>query len=285
VEIVITGVNLLITLTTAVLATWIAGIPPAALLTLIAHALRLVRRDEDTFRVAFLAVGLVFLVFFVALLWPAGPELGIRLNLERVNTDSPFLQLAAAGYLTLVLLGAAAYGVIRWLDRRDTPAKMDEWRQVRHARRLLAEIEDVLKYSPISDAKKSSLRQQADEIPTNIATAALKLYRVRRLQRIVRLAHAHDLDGAQATSDEVEQEEAQVLDELAAMEQNLLGGMKGALQALRSMPVTLMRVELARDERAIDRLLANLDDTNRRVKDLADAYHDLKPGHADGLRR
>ena len=52
--------------------------------------------------------------------------------------------------------------------------------------------------------------------------------------------------------------------------------MNQSVELLASLSVSLVQVELARGDRSADRLLADLDESNKRLVDLSSAYAESK---------
>lgn len=137
----------------------------------------------------------------------------------------------------------------------------DERDMVERADRLVYEIRDALKHSPISAEKRSSFELQASEVPNNIAQA---LWRVTRLRRI-----AESIDDRYDEQGQKRQEIEQMIDQLR-------GEMKHSLGILSSISISLVKVELARGDIATDRLLADLNESNKRLRDLSVSYAEVR---------
>ena len=132
---------------------------------------------------------------------------------------------------------------------------------IERADRLLDEIRSTLQDSPISPAKKASLARRAGELPENLARALWKLARLRRISESV------DVQLERGRQDRAD---------LAEMQDRLLADMTNSLQVLASISVSLLKVELARNDLAVDRLLADLDEANQRLRDMSASYTEIR---------
>ena len=175
-----------------------------------------------------------------------------------------FLFLMAA---LLVLVSVTVFVVLplfalyRWRERH-VPSGMSEAQYVEDERRLAEEIRGVLASSAIPAGQRSELLRQLQRVPENISGALGKLQRLRRVKKI-----AQRSEGAGAVLQEIARLEAQILAELRRTHQTLL-----------EMPVALMKLDLARGDRDFQRMVAALDEANRRLHDLAESYEELR-GH------
>ncbi len=173
-----------------------------------------------------------------------------------------FLFLMAAlfvlAFLT-ILVALPLFALYRWRERH-VPAGMSEMQYVEDARRLAEEIRGVLAGSAIPAGQRSELLRQLQRVPENISRALGKLQRLRRVKKI-----AQRSEGAGAVLQEIARLEAQILAELRRTHQTLL-----------EMPVALMKLDLARGDRDFQRMIAALDEANRRLHDLAESYEELR---------
>lgn len=182
--------------------------------------------------------------------------------------------------LLLALAGAGAMAGFAALKRRRGSARAAKqtvnwttsWRSnerndAADVRRLAEEVADLLKTSPISAQQKADLREQTRQVPENTLRAVSKLQRLHRLKDIAR-RHA-DEDYAARTVCEIEELEAGLQAQLKHMRRTLL-----------DISVALMRVDLARDDYSLDRLMRELSATNQRLNDLADGYADVRSERA-----
>ncbi len=129
------------------------------------------------------------------------------------------------------------------------------------ADRLAREVKDALKRSPVSDIRKTSFERQAREVPDNVAKALWHLARLRRLSASIDPQLAADQQNRQ---------------DLLDQETKIQAAMTQSVELLAALPVSLIKVEIARSDRAIDRLAADLDESNKRLIDLSAAYAESK---------
>jgi hypothetical protein len=130
-----------------------------------------------------------------------------------------------------------------------------------HAARLVYEIDDALKCSPLPPEKYAIFERQTRQVPGNLNRALWKLARLRRLAESI--DDQYDQDGRRHQ-------------ELAAMTAQLHGEMQHALELVSSLSISLVKVELAHDDVSTERLLAALDDSNQRLRDLSASYAEVK---------
>jgi hypothetical protein len=142
----------------------------------------------------------------------------------------------------------------------------EERQLVKQAARISAEIANALKTSPTQVAERSSILQQANEVPGNMVNALWRLDRLRRVSRAIDLRT---------------EEGRRSRDEITAMENQMVAGMKQALDTLSTIPVGLMKVELARAERPAERLLSELSETNKQLRDVSAAYEEVRGTRTD----
>jgi hypothetical protein len=129
------------------------------------------------------------------------------------------------------------------------------------ADRLAREVHDALQHSPVSANRKADFDQQARAVPDNVNQALWKLARLRRLYTSI-----------DPRSDPANQNRQAIND----LENKLLSEMTQSVELLAALPVSLIQVELARGDRSTDRLLADLDESNKRLADLSSAYAESK---------
>ena len=60
------------------------------------------------------------------------------------------------------------------------------------------------------------------------------------------------------------------------MTKQLHGEMQHSLEIVSSLSISLVKVELAHDDLSTDRLLADLNDSNQRLRDLSASYAEVK---------
>lgn len=137
------------------------------------------------------------------------------------------------------------------------------------ARRLVVEIKDALKTSPLPPEQKAALLAQVRAAPESAARALNKIGRLRGLRDVAR--RSPPSEGVLATLREIDELEAQLMDELAHVRSTLL-----------AISVSLVRVDVARGDRGLDRMVTELSQTNQRLSDLADGYGGLRAEQALG---
>ncbi len=215
-----------------------------------------------------LTVGLVALIAqWPVLLWAdliVMLALGILANALRRRTL--YIAEDAPGYLSRARLGLInlirrAFNQPRiWLIP-NAHIGSDERAMQTYAARLVYEIDDALKCSPLPPEKYASFERPTTQVPDNLNRALWKLARLRRLAESI--DYAFDEDGKQH----------QELDTLA---KQLHGEMRHSLEIVSSLAISLVKVELARDELSTDRLLADLNESNQRLRDLSASYLEMK---------
>jgi hypothetical protein len=129
------------------------------------------------------------------------------------------------------------------------------------ADRLAREVHETLQRSPVSAEKKAAFERQAREVPDNVNQALWNLARLRRLYASIDPQSDPANQNRQAISD---------------LENKTLLEMTQSVELLASLSVSLIQVELARGDRSADRLLADLDESNKRLVDLSSAYAESK---------
>ncbi len=144
------------------------------------------------------------------------------------------------------ILDAAHRGEVEMLERAD---------------RLARDIKDALKHSPVSPTRRSSFERQAREAPDNLVRAMWKLARLRRI------ADSIDPDFDRA---------GQNRQTITELQDKLLAEMAHSVEILSAIPVSLMKIEIARGDAAADRLLADLNETNRRLQDMSASYAEIR---------
>ena len=140
-------------------------------------------------------------------------------------------------------------------------AHRSEVEMLERADRLVREVRAALKHSPLSAARKSPLEQQAREIPDNLVRAMWTLARLRRVY-----------DSLDPRFDR----EGQNRREVTEMQDMLVAEITHSVEVLSNIPVSLMKVELARSEGSVDKVLVELDETNKRLLDMSASYLELK---------
>lgn len=144
---------------------------------------------------------------------------------------------------------------------------LPEAHYAKDARKLVQVVNESLKTSHISSEQKSEVQRQMKEVTANVNRALNKLERLRKVKKIAR-------------RNEDASNSAQVLSEIRVMEQKLRDELRASHELLLSMPVTLMKVDDARGNRDLDRVIENLSSTNQRLNDLASGYDDLRSNNS-----
>jgi hypothetical protein len=164
-------------------------------------------------------------------------------------------------HLTLLNPVRKAYGHSPLWLIPDHGIDADERDMVEHANRLAYEIRDAVKESPLSPRKRSSFQRQAGEVPDNLVKALWKLARLRRIA---------------ASIDPRYDEQGFKHQELDQMVHQLRGEMQHSVEVLSAISISLVKVQLAHDDIATDRLLADLNDSNQRLRELSASYAEVK---------
>lgn len=140
-------------------------------------------------------------------------------------------------------------------------AHRSEVEMLERADRLAREVRAALKHGPMSALRKSSLERQAREIPDNLVRAMWTLARLRRVYDS--LDPRFDRDGQNRR-------------EITEMQNKLVAEMNHSVEVLSNIPVSLIKVELARSDGSVDKVLVELDETNKRLLDLSASYTEVK---------
>lgn len=146
-----------------------------------------------------------------------------------------------------------AYRLNRHYRRYFNPVerKMQE-----QACRLLSEINDALKYNQrIRVDRKSSLKTQANQTTDYVMASLGKVARIRKHKSVVN---------------------AQRQAEITKLEHRLMAEVKRSLDVLEDALVSLTILDVAQGDTTIDRLLANLEESNARLRDIADAHEEVR---------
>jgi hypothetical protein len=141
----------------------------------------------------------------------------------------------------------------------------EERQLVKRAAQVAAEIVKSMADSPVPESERAQLRQQAAEVPQNMAKALWRLDRLRRMKNALDLRLAE----GKARRDEMDVLDRQVVAEI-----------ESALATLSTTPVNLMKLELAKADRPSERLLSNLTETNQQLRDLSAAYDEVREKQA-----
>ncbi|MCL5997567.1 MAG: hypothetical protein M1546_16155 [Chloroflexi bacterium] len=143
----------------------------------------------------------------------------------------------------------------------------EERQLVKQAVRLSAEIVSALRNSQALVSERASVKQQANDVPANMVKALWRLDRLRRVSRSI---------------DMRTEEGRRNREEMTVMENQILAGMKHALDTLSTLPVSLMKVEMAQADRPAERLLTELSETNKQLRDVSAAYEEVRGTQVHG---
>jgi hypothetical protein len=163
-----------------------------------------------------------------------------------------------AAYLTSV---RRVFGKPPILVVPESQVSAEERKMVKRAAQLAAEVRSALRHSPISELEKAPLARQADAVPANIANALWRLARLRRVRK---------------SSDTKTDKGREKSGEIKSLEQQVLAEIEHSLDVLAGIPISLVKVELARDDRRADQLLADLGESNARLEDVSSAYQEMR---------
>jgi hypothetical protein len=169
-------------------------------------------------------------------------------------------------FFGLLLLSSMTYS-----GARSVPRHLKEARFAHSANHLVAEVREAVKHCAIPSAKQKVLKQQAREIADNITGALWKLHHLRKIRQL-----AAGMGGTWGGSVKTGSYAAHIISETTEMERQLLQEIDRSLEVLFSVPISLMKVGLAQGERTADRILAELRETNERMRDIAATYDDMK---------
>ena len=137
----------------------------------------------------------------------------------------------------------------------------EERQMVKQASQLAAQILKSLPSSPVPETDRGPLRQQASDIPLNMAQA---------LWRLERLRHTRN------TLDVRTPEGKTNRDEMDALDRQVVAQMQQALATLSGTPVNMMKLEVAQADRPAQRVLSNLSETNQQLRDITSSYDELR---------
>lgn len=173
--------------------------------------------------------------------------------------------LLLAVIVSFVIVAAfilAAVSAQRNSNKHSVPPKMPESQYVTDARKLVDEIKETLKTSPLDNEQRAAVLRQVRDVPDNVAKAVQKLHQLRRLKKIAKRAEDTDTEV--------------VLNDIKEMEQRIQSELRHTHETLLSVPVSLMKVDTARSDRNLDRVVTELSATNQRLNDIASTYDDMK---------
>jgi hypothetical protein len=124
----------------------------------------------------------------------------------------------------------------------------DEYQLVHDSLGLMRDVESSLKRNPtLSAQSKRSIQAQIEHIPPNLITSVKQLEHLRRIAK---------------TADKYQR------DEIDQMDFKLQVQIQHSLQMLKSIPIELMKIELASTDRTVKRLVNDLTETNDKLRDL-----------------
>lgn len=136
----------------------------------------------------------------------------------------------------------------------------EERQLVKTASEMTVQILKTLPGSPVPESERIVLRQQAIEVPQNMAQVLWRLSRVRRIRNTL------DLRTSEGKSDR---------EEMDRLDHQLLTELQTALATLSGTPVNIMKLEQAQADRPSQRLLSDLSDANQHLHDISTAYEEL----------
>ena len=187
---------------------------------------------------------------------------------RKLTGKSPILVLPASKSQYMALKDIVDIYVRRLVGKPPLPVskiKYEERQLANHANLIVNEIKEALNKSPISTERKQSLLRQVHLVPLRITEAMWRLYRLRMLQ---------DLPYTQKD-----------LREVREMEYATLTLMHDSVGALMLMPLSLMRIEIARADTHADRLIAEIGEINKRLQEQCEAYVEVRSASFQGSRR
>jgi uncharacterized protein YjbI with pentapeptide repeats len=159
-------------------------------------------------------------------------------------------------YFTLLNPIRAALGLVPLFVLPQTNISPTEQGIAERAYSLWLEVNQALNQNrQINPSKKSSLKQQARQVPENIANLLWKLSRLRRAKHLI---------GVEGQA------------EIEKLEHKLLAELQHSATLLEGVLTSTMRLDIARGDRPVERLLQDLAASNERLRDLADAYDEVK---------
>lgn len=131
-----------------------------------------------------------------------------------------------------------------------------ERKMKRHAQQLSAEVNEALQYNQrIPTEKKSYLKAQTAQTTEYVLVSVEKLARIRRRKAII---------GAKRRV------------ELQQLESRLIVEVKRSLDMLEDALVSIIRVDVVGGNATIDRLVTDLNESNARLRDIADAHEEIR---------
>src|SRR5512135_2152874 len=187
---------------------------------------------------------------------------------RKLTGKSPILVLPASKSQYMALKDIVDIYVRRLVGKPPLPVSKinyEERQLANHANLIVNEIKEALNKSPIATERKQSLLRQVHLVPLRITEAMWRLYRLRMLQ---------DLPYTQKD-----------LREVREMEYATLTLMHDSIGALMLMPLSLMRIEIARADTHADRLIAEIGEINKRLQEQCEAYVEVRSASFQGSQR
>jgi hypothetical protein len=122
--------------------------------------------------------------------------------------------------------------------------------------RLISEIGEALKHNQrIQSERKTRLKAQVDQTADYVLVSLGKVARIRKHKSVLNTSR-------QA--------------EITTLENRLLDEVARSLDVLEDALVSLTILDVARGDATIDRLLNNLEESNARLRDIADAHQEVR---------
>lgn len=131
---------------------------------------------------------------------------------------------------------------------------------VKRAVKLAGEVLASARQGAAPETQRALLARQAEAVPANIAGALWRLARLRRIRR---------------AADPKTDQGRETIQQIAALENDLLAGINQALDRLAALPMNMVQLEMARDTRRAEQLLSELSESNGRLEDLSSTYREL----------
>lgn len=131
---------------------------------------------------------------------------------------------------------------------------------VKRAVKLAGEVLASARQGAAPETQRALLARQAEAVPANIAGALWRLARLRRIRR---------------AADPKTDQGRETIQQIAALENDLLAGINQALDRLAALPMNMVQLEMARDTRRAEQLLSELSESNSRLEDLSSTYREL----------
>jgi hypothetical protein len=128
--------------------------------------------------------------------------------------------------------------IIDKLQGKTTPPNLSDTEKYREAEALIKTIKDTMKHAPISSEQRTIIKNQTKKLLNNIARSLWRLHRIYKFERMLYYR-------------------PQQRSELQNMKEQLIAQMDQSLELLSSIPIALMKVEFAQDDR-VDRIITDL---------------------------